>query len=232
MKYLSEINAFYDSLETNRLNANDIALWHALISVANKTNWQSEFTVAIMVLEIKSGLNRQSVFRARNKLRDCKYISFRQRGGNQSAMYTINSLVYHTDTQSDTQSDTQGDTQGDTQSDTINRLEEKRLEKEKKTKAKKDFESLLDDKGFSDELKTAIYDWLRYKSERGESYKNTGLTKLVSEIATTSANHGERGIISVISKSMANNYAGFQWAMRDLPEMPKSDSSKYGGDLI
>ena len=224
MKYLSEINAFYDSLETNRLNANDIALWYALMSVANKTNWQSEFTVAIMVLEIKSGLNRKSVQRARNKLKEFGYIDFKQRGGNQSAMYTINSLVSRTDPQSVPQSDPQ--------SVPINRLEEKRLEKEKKTKAKKDFESLLDDKGFSDELKTAIYDWLRYKSERGESYKNTGLTKLVSEIATTSASHGERGIISVISKSMASNYAGFQWAMRDLPEMPKSDSSKYGGDLI
>ena len=159
---MSEIKAFYDSLETNRLNANDIALWYALMSVANKTNWQSEFTVAIMVLEIKSGLNRKSVQRARNKLKEFGYIDFKQRGGNQSAMYTINSLVSRTDPQSVPQSVPQSDPQSVPQSVPINRLEEKRLEKEKKTKAKKDFESLLDDKGFSDELKTAIYDWLRY----------------------------------------------------------------------
>lgn len=97
MKYISEIKAFYDRLELNPLPSPAIALWHALMSIANKTGWQQEFTVAVSVLMLKSGLNAQAIKRARNRLEQDGYITWKSRGGNQSASYHINSLVVQND---------------------------------------------------------------------------------------------------------------------------------------
>ena len=93
MNYIAEIKAFYDRLELNPLPSPAIALWHALMSIANKTGWQQEFTVAVSVLVLKSGLNAQAIKRARNRLEQDGFITWRSRGGNQSAIYHMNSLV-------------------------------------------------------------------------------------------------------------------------------------------
>ena len=93
MNYLAEIKAFYDRLELNPLPSPAIALWHALMSIANKTGWQQEFTVAVSVLVLKSGLNAQAIKRARNRLEQDGYITWKSRGGNLSAVYHLNSLV-------------------------------------------------------------------------------------------------------------------------------------------
>ncbi|MCL6599546.1 MAG: DnaD domain protein [Alicyclobacillus macrosporangiidus] len=92
MNYIREINAFYDWLETNGLDASCIALWHALMAIANKAGWPDEFAVAISVLEAKTGMNKKAVERARNRLQQCGLITWRSRRGNQSALYTIKSL--------------------------------------------------------------------------------------------------------------------------------------------
>ena len=93
MNYLAEIKAFYDRLELNPLPSPAIALWHALMSIANKTGWQQEFTVAVSILVLKSGLNAQAIKRATNRLEQDGFITWRSRGGNQSAIYHMNSLV-------------------------------------------------------------------------------------------------------------------------------------------
>lgn len=98
MNYIAEIKAFYDRLELNPLPSPAIALWHALMSIANKTGWQQEFTVAISVLVLKSGLNAQAIKRARNRLEQDGFITWKSRGGNQSAIYHLNSLVVQNDT--------------------------------------------------------------------------------------------------------------------------------------
>lgn len=97
LNYIKEINAFYDRLELNPLPSPAIALWHALMSIANKTGWQQEFTVAVSVLVLKSGLNAQAIKRARNRLEQDGYIGWKARGGNQSSIYHINSLVVQND---------------------------------------------------------------------------------------------------------------------------------------
>lgn len=97
MNYIAEIKAFYDRLELNPLPSPAIALWHALMSIANKTGWQQEFTVAISVLMLKSGLNAQAIKRARNRLEQDGFITWKARGGNQAAVYQINSLVVQND---------------------------------------------------------------------------------------------------------------------------------------
>lgn len=92
MNYINEIKAFYDQLETNSLPSPAIVLWHALMLINNKTGWQPEFAVAVSVLEVKTGLNAKAIERARNTLQQAGLITWRKRKGNQSAVYSINSL--------------------------------------------------------------------------------------------------------------------------------------------
>lgn len=116
MNYIAETKAFYDRLELNPLPSPAIALWHALMHIANKTGWQQEFTVAVSVLVLKSGLNAQAIKRARNRLEQDGYITWKSRGGNQSAVYTLNSLVVQSEYKNVPQSEPQIVPQTDPQS--------------------------------------------------------------------------------------------------------------------
>lgn len=92
MNYIKLINAFYDQLETIPLSTSAIALWHALVHINNKAAWQSEFTVAVSVLCVKTSLSDRTVTNARNELKQKGYINFKSRKGNRSAVYSINDL--------------------------------------------------------------------------------------------------------------------------------------------
>ncbi len=113
MNYLAELKAFYDRLELNPLPSPAIALWHALMSIANKTGWQQEFTVAVSVLVLKSGLNAQAIKRARNRLEQDGYITWKSRGGNQAAIYHMNSLVVQNNSKNVPQCEPQSEPQSE-----------------------------------------------------------------------------------------------------------------------
>ena len=122
MNYLLEINAFYDWLETNPLGASCIDLWHALMHIANKAGWPDTFAVAISVLELKTGLKRDAIYDARNKLQQAGRIKWSSRKGNQSAVYHIIPLVSEIPTQITIQIPTQQPIQQTIQTTTINKL--------------------------------------------------------------------------------------------------------------
>jgi len=89
MNYTREINAFYDWLETNLLSSSGIVLWHALMAINNKAGWAAEFGVAVSTLETKTGLKKDAIYRARNRLQQLRRIDFKSRTGQQSAIYKI-----------------------------------------------------------------------------------------------------------------------------------------------
>ena len=89
MNYIREINAFYDWLETNTISDSAISLWHALMHINNKTGWKNEFSVAMSVLESKTGLKKDAIIRARKTLQKSNRISFKSRSGMQSAVYKM-----------------------------------------------------------------------------------------------------------------------------------------------
>lgn len=126
MNYIQEINAFYDWLETNSLPKSAIALWHALMHINNKAKWANSFEVAISTIEFKTGFKRSELFDARNLLSQKGRITWRTRGGNLAATYTIVPFcVHNTDTTMDASADTKGYASGyanPTQMGTINKL--------------------------------------------------------------------------------------------------------------
>ena len=140
MNYILEIKAFYELLELNQLHTPAIALWHALMHIANKTGWQDNFTVAIPVLTIKTGLNKQAVLKARNELKEKGLIDFKSRN-NQAASYSIKSLLQYEKyncfkTAEDTAKDTTEDTANDTAEDTARGTAEDTINKHKPNQTK------------------------------------------------------------------------------------------------
>ena len=92
MNYFLQINAFYESLETKPLKPPAIALWHALMNIANKSGWPEALTVSIKALSMKTGMNEKAVERARNTLAQTGYVHWKSRGGSASAVYIIFNL--------------------------------------------------------------------------------------------------------------------------------------------
>ena len=121
MNYLAEIKAFYDRLELNPQPNTVIALWHALMSIANKAGWPDTFTVASSVLGLRSGLNASALKRARNKLATDGFIEWKSRGGNLAAQYKLNSLVV----QNYSKNEPQFEPQSEPQSEPINKQRHK-----------------------------------------------------------------------------------------------------------
>ena len=176
MNYLAEIKAFYDRLELNPLPSPAIALWHALMSIANKTGWQQEFTVAVSILVLKSGLNAQAIKRARNRLEQDGFITWRSRGGNQSAIYHMNSLVVQNSIKNVPQSEPQSTVvhvpqivpQSEPQSVPIN----KHKQKQNKTETKKDMPPISPAGKFEDFWFVYPNKQRRYLEINRRSYQN------------------------------------------------------------
>lgn len=237
MNYILEIKAFYDWLEVNQLPTSAIVLWHSLMHIANKTGWKDNFTVAVVVLEIKTGLKRQAVCNARTILQNKGLISFQSRGGNQTASYSMYSLVNESVSFKRTQGDTQGHTQGHAQGDTQGHTQEHAINKPNKTKQNKTDNTPLSPLQGKEEILNAIWtehkqtfslgmankakEWLQYKKEKRQLYKPQGLKQLLRQISKKAGQYGDVAVISVIEDSMANNYQGIVWDR--LANKSKSD---------
>lgn len=71
-----------------------------------------------------------------------------------------------------------------------------------------------------------IIEWLEYKQERKELYKETGLKNLLTQIENNIDQYGEEKVIDVISQSMANNWKGIIFDKLTSKEQPTYMSYK------
>lgn len=91
------------------------------------------------------------------------------------------------------------------------------MEESKKTKtqeSKKEQRAQLPpeaDNWFSQTLLAAIKDWLAYKQEQGEGYRQTGLQNLLSIIRSKAQAHSDAAVCEVIRLSMSNGWRGIIW---------------------
>ena len=77
-----------------------------------------------------------------------------------------------------------------------------------KETAKTMFENLLPNYSLSPEVADQVRDWIGYKIERREGYKEQGLKALLSRIQKLTLEYGDEAVCDVISSSMASGYAG------------------------
>lgn len=68
-------------------------------------------------------------------------------------------------------------------------------------------------------LTSAFEDWLRYKREKKQTYKETGLKALVSEVKNKAAVYGEDAVAALIRQCMASNWKGIIWDILDRQQV-------------
>ena len=84
-------------------------------------------------------------------------------------------------------------------------------EKRKRKAAEPQGEDPIEEMGFSPEMESTVRSWVRYKTEKRQAYKETGLRSLLTRIRKEADARGDRAVINLIQESMANNWQGIIW---------------------
>ena len=58
------------------------------------------------------------------------------------------------------------------------------------------------------ELLTKVEEWIKYKTERKESYKEQGMKALLRQIENNALTYGDKAVMDLIDESMANGWRG------------------------
>ena len=72
----------------------------------------------------------------------------------------------------------------------------------------KENNEILDEFDFSAEVKSKIIEWLKYKSEKKQTYKETGFRSFLNKWIAEAKAKGDKFVIDSIDYSMSNNYSG------------------------
>lgn len=81
------------------------------------------------------------------------------------------------------------------------------------------------DAHFAPETEKAVLDWIKYKTEKRQGYKETGLKSLLTVLQRQIDLHGNAAVIQCIEDSMAAGYQGITWGL--IKEKPKEEKSRY-----
>ena len=66
----------------------------------------------------------------------------------------------------------------------------------------------MPDYDFSDAVKSKLSEWITYKTERKEPYKEQGLKTLLKQVENNALTYGDHAVCNLIDDSMANNWKG------------------------
>lgn len=70
---------------------------------------------------------------------------------------------------------------------------------------------VIDSYDFDEETKEVIKDWIKYKQEKRQGYKEMGLKSFVKQVHNKCQEYGFKSVREVIEKSMSSNYQGVVW---------------------
>lgn len=76
-------------------------------------------------------------------------------------------------------------------------------------------------------LRGKIEEWLKYKWERKEYYKETGFKSLLTQIESNVKQYGESRVIELIDECMASNYKGIIWE-----KLKKTQTTSKKSDVV
>ena len=113
--------------------------------------------------------------------------------------------------------------------DTQVRLGKDSIGKVNKEKSKKEslFSLFVDDYNISASLQAKLTEWLTYKTERKETYKEQGLKALLRKVENNALEYGDKAICELIDECMANGWKGiiFDKLKKKEPEPIHSNSN-------
>lgn len=202
MEYITLVKQFYHLAEVNNLSTGQIALWHALVYINNKCYWTEYFSVPNITLQLYTGLSRQGIIKSRNALKQKGLIDFTEGKRGQASSYkiTIMSNSVHNCIQKVDKSVYTKLTNPYT-----NSLHKSSALIDNKTKDNYIINPIIP---FQDKLGESVSEWLRYKSELGQTYTPTGQKALFAKIQKAADEIGETSVIAAISKSISNGWKG------------------------
>lgn len=206
MNYILQLNGFWNWVRTNEISHLEVDLYLSILDIANTSSWKTQFTIPNSTL---GRFDKNSLTRARNKLVQYGLIQYNKGRKGQAPTYNILPLY---DTNINPNNDTYIDTNNDTNSDT-NMIPIQGTYINKKENKTKNISPIIP---FDGKLKEKVSEWLKYKTERREKYKDTGQKALFTHIQNQVSQYGEDAVISAIDTAMANNWKGF---------FPKSDGN-------
>lgn len=70
---------------------------------------------------------------------------------------------------------------------------------------------IIEEAGFSPELEESVKEWVKYKTEKRQPYKETGLKSLLTMVRNQAKTRGEGAVIEAINQAMASNWQGFHF---------------------
>ena len=125
----------------------------------------------------------------------------------------------------------------DAQCNTENRDKSKSIEKDnkkgesqkKKESQKEIFNRLLPDYQMTDCMKDKLDEWFKYKSERKQTYQESGMKALLKKVSKNAKIYGDTIICDLIDECMSSNWSGIIW---DKLQNPKSESNKSSSGNI
>ena len=92
MNYIREITAFNQWAANEGLAPSERILWYALMDIANSTGWKPSFNAAVSGLIRLTGMSKNTIYAARNKLAERGVITVESRPGGLSAVYSMTSI--------------------------------------------------------------------------------------------------------------------------------------------
>ena len=96
-----------------------------------------------------------------------------------------------------------------TDTDTVSKKENNY--KESQQSQLKMFDRLIVGRAISKEMESKLREWVQYKQERKEPYKETGMKNLIGQAVNQGAEHGGRAVCNAINYSMSSGYKGIVW---------------------
>ena len=105
---------------------------------------------------------------------------------------------------------------GNEQSKVEKSKEEKRKVKESRGKsaakaAQPTAGQIIDERAFPAELDAAVREWVKYKIEKRQAYKETGLRNFLTQIENNAKTYGAAPVIDLIRYCMSQNWQGVIW---------------------
>ena len=85
---------------------------------------------------------------------------------------------------------------------------------------------VVSDSNLSGPVKEKLAEWIRYKKERREGYKETGLKSLITQAQKYEQKYGSSAVIDIIGISMASGYRGIVWDRLDKGSAKRSYSKE------
>ena len=73
------------------------------------------------------------------------------------------------------------------------------------------FDRLITGRAVTHEMQDKLREWIVYKQERNEPYKETGMKSLITQAVNNGAAYGGKAVTDAIDYSMASGYKGIVW---------------------